>query len=231
MSADEIEVVACEETALGLVCLRQRAVAGAPGEVATELTIDHQFLMSSVNTASERALAEHALALHGGDALDVLVGGLGLGYTAQAVLASRRVARCEVVELLAPVIGWLASGVLPLSEALRGDERLAVAQGDVYARLAAPPAQRHDLVLIDVDHSPDEHLGGGHAAFYTEAGLERARRHLAPGGVLGVWSYAESSAFAGALRRVFPEVHVARVPFENTVVGGEEINFLFFARD
>ncbi|RIL07170.1 MAG: spermidine synthase [Proteobacteria bacterium] len=234
MSDDgEIDVVACEETPLGLVCLRRRAAAGAPGAFATELTIDHQFLMSSVNTDSERALAEHALALHGGDALGVLVGGLGLGYTAQAVLASPRVARLEVVELLAPVIGWLERGMLPLSDALRGDARLRVVQGDVYARLAAPPAspdELRDLVLIDVDHSPDERLGAGHASFYAEAGLVAARRHLAPGGVLGVWSYAESSAFADALRRVFAEVHVVPVPFENTVVGGDEVNWLFFAK-
>jgi spermidine synthase len=225
----DIDVVASEETPLGLVCLRRRVAAGAPGTVATELTIDHQFLMSSVNTDSERALAEHALARHGGDALDVLVGGLGLGYTAQAVLASPRVARVEVVELLAPVIGWLERGLLPLSETLRGDARLHVAQGDVYARLAAPPSRRYDLVLIDVDHSPDERLGDGHAGFYTERGLAAARRQLAPGGVLGVWSYAESSAFADALRRVFTEVAVVPVPFENTVVGGEEVNWLFFA--
>jgi spermidine synthase len=198
--------------------------------VATEITLDHQFLMSSANTASERALAERALALHGGTELAVLVGGLGLGYTAHAVLASPRVARLEVVEYLAPVIGWLRAGRLPLSDALTNDARLAVVEGDVYARLAADPAMRWDVILIDVDHSPDEPLGAEVASFYGEPGLARARRHLAPGGVLGVWSYAESPRFADALARVFSEVRVERVSFENRVLGEEETNVLFLAR-
>jgi len=224
------EYLAAEESPLGLVCLRRRAIAGYPDELATEITLDHQFLMSSANTASERALADRALALHGGADLDVLVGGLGLGYTAHAVLASPRVARLEVVEYLAPVIGWLRAGDLPLSAELAGDARLSVTQGDVYGQLASDPARTWDLILIDVDHSPEEPLGSESESFYREAGLARARRHLAAGGVLGVWSYAESPHFADALARVFPEVHVERVQFENRVVGEQETNVLFFAR-
>jgi len=224
------EYLAAEESPLGLVCLRRRAIAGDSEQVATEITLDHQFLMSSANTASERALADRAIALHGGEDLSVLVGGLGLGYTAHAVLASPRVARLEVVEYLAPVIGWLRAGDLPLSAELAGDARLLVTQGDVYAQLAAEPAGPYDLILIDVDHSPDEPLGRESDSFYGEAGLARARRHLAPGGVFGVWSYAESPHFADALARVFAEVSVEPVRFENRLFGEEETNWLFFAR-
>jgi len=234
------EYLAAEESPLGLVCLRRRAIAGDPATVATEITLDHQFLMSSANTASERALADRALALHAGAGLAVLVGGLGLGYTAHAVLASARVAKLEVVEYLAPVIGWLRAGRLPLSGALMRDARLTVVQGDVYARLDAEPDRErrdapsafppYDLILIDVDHSPEEPLGRESARFYSEPGLARARRHLAPGGMLGVWSYAESPRFAEALGRVFAEVRVERVQFENRVFGEEETNVLFLAR-
>ena len=98
---------------------------------------------------------------------------------------------------------------------------------------APPPegATRFDLILIDVDHSPDEKLDDASAGFYTAAGLERAKRHLAPGGVLGVWSYAESSPFADALRAVFREVRLEEVSYENAQEGGESSDWLFFARD
>ena len=230
LSAATPEYLAAEESPLGLVCLRERAVAGDPGAVATEITLDHQFLMSSANTASERALAERALAMHAGADLAVLVGGLGLGYTAHAVLASPCVARLEVVEYLAPVIGWLRTGRLPLSGVLTRDARLAVVQGDVYARLAGAPTEPWDLILIDVDHSPEEPLGRESESFYRESGLARARRHLAPSGVFGVWSYAESPRFADALARVFAEVRVENVRFENRILGEQETNWLFFAR-
>jgi len=230
MDASDLEILAYEPSALGMICLRQRGIASEPGAVVTEITLDHQFLMSSRNTDSERALARVALEMHEGTRLRVLVGGLGLGYTAREVLACSRVARVEVVELLPPVIDWLERGLLPLGEELRGDERFAVREGDVYRRLAGPPERAFDLILVDVDHSPDEPLGPGSAAFYGEAGLGLARRHLAADGVLGVWSYAASPRFEAALRRVFREVRALPLRFENPVVEATETNWLFFAR-
>ncbi len=86
------------------------------------------------------------------------------------------------------------------------------------------------MILIDVDHSPEDRLDDGNDSFYTEAGLRRARRHLAPNGVLGVWSYAENSPFADALRNVFAEVRIEPVTFVNTHVDETMTDWLFFAR-
>jgi spermidine synthase len=226
-----LEILAYEESPIGMICLRRRELLSAPGTVITEITLDHTLLMSSGNSASEEALSRRALELHPGGGLRVLVGGLGLGCTAHALLASQRVAAVEVVELLPQVIDWLARGLVPLAGALRADARFAVSQGDVFARLARPPECRHDLILVDVDHSPDEPLGEGSDSFYTEAGLARAKRHLAAGGVLGVWSYSESAPFAQVLGRVFGEVRVETVTFHNQITDEEETNWLFFARD
>ena len=203
---------------------------GRPGLSVTEITLDHEFLMGSYVTDSERALARIALEMHPGRGLDVLVGGLGLGYTAHAALASDRVATLEVVEFLPQVIDWLRRGLLPLSRELVADARLHVTEGDVYARLRGAPARRHDLILIDVDHSPVETLGDDNDSFYAESGLRLARRHLAPGGILGVWSYAEHSPFEAALRRVFAEVRIEGVEAVNDLVDVEQTDWLFFAR-
>jgi spermidine synthase len=158
----------------------------------------------------------------------VLVGGLGLGYTARAALASPRVAGVEVVEYLPEVIGWLERGLIPLAGELRDDARLRVVQGDVYARLTGPADTRFDLILIDVDHAPDDRLGDGNGAFYTAAGLARVSAHLAPGGVLGVWSADDSEPFAALLRDAFEAVRVERVTHLNEMVGEESTDWLFF---
>ncbi len=92
-----------------------------PGTIVTEVTLNHEFLMSSLYTDSERALARTAIQIHSGEDLRVLVGGLGLGYTAREALLSDRVARVEVVELLPQVIDWLARGLVPLASELRDD--------------------------------------------------------------------------------------------------------------
>ena len=231
MTTGNLEVLAYEESPLGMICLRRRELLASPGTIITEITLDHELLMSSYHTDSERALSDLALDLHDAPGLQVLVGGLGLGYTAHQVLQSPRVDRVRVVELLPQVVDWMRDGQVPLAEALNPDPRFEVAQDDVYALLAQAPQERFDLILIDVDHSPDERLGEGNAAFYTEAGLELAKHHLAEGGLLGVWSYAESSPFADALRAVFDRVTVERVSFYNRLTEEDETNWLFFARD
>lgn len=226
----ELEILAYDSTPLGILCLRRRELLSQPGTIVHEVTLNHEFLMSSYYTVSERELSGGALKLHRGNDLRVLVGGLGLGYTAKEILGSSRVALIEVVEFLPQVIDWLEQRLFPLAEQLKSDTRFSVVQDDVYAMLSRPPLHRYDMILIDVDHSPDEPLAGANAAFYTEAGLTAAREHLVPGGVLGIWSSAEQSAFSDALRCVFAEVAVRPVTFHNDLVGEETTDWLFFAR-
>jgi spermidine synthase len=230
VSPSNLEILAYEDSPLGPLCLRRRQLLSDPGKVVTEVTLNHAFLMSSYNTSSERALARLALEMHAGRDLRVLVGGLGLGYTAHAALESVRVSKVEVVEFLPQVIDWLERDLVPLSGALKADERFTAMPGDIYARLAAEPDDRYDLILIDVDHAPDDRLNEANDTFYTREGLMRASRHLAPAGLLGVWSYAESSPFEQALRGTFREVRIEPVTFFNELVDEETTDWLFFAR-
>ncbi len=230
MSDSNLEILAYEPSPLGLLCLRRRELLSQPDTLVTEVTLNHEFLMSSLYTDSERALARIAIQMHAGEDLLVLVGGLGLGYTAREVLLGDRVARVEVVELLPQVIDWLRRGLLPLSSELRDARRLVVTQGDVYQRLAGPPDDLFDVILIDVDHSPEERLNEGSASFYTVQGLLAARKHLMAEGILAVWSYAESSPFADALREVFKQVRVEPITYHNRLIDEQQTDWLFFAR-
>jgi len=228
MRDSNLEILAYEHTELGPLCLRRRELLSSPGTVVTEITLDHEFLMSSRHTASEEALARVALEMHPASELNVLVGGLGLGYTAHAALQSPRVANASAVELLPQVVDWLERDLLPLSSALKEDERFAVTVADAYALLRGVSADCYDLILIDIDHAPGDRLGDADGAFYTVEGLRRARRHLAPGAVLGVWSWAESSDFSRALREVFDTVRTEPVTYFNDHVGEERTDWLFF---
>lgn len=231
MSTSNLDVLAYSESPIGHICLRRRELTASPGTIVTEITVDHMLLMSSHHTASERALSSRALLRHGGQSdLRVLVGGLGLGYTAKEALDSAAVTRVDVIEYLPQVIDWVESGLVPLSDELNGDARYSVAKGDVYAMLAEPPKAKYDLILIDVDHAPEEPLAEANAAFYEEAGLRAAKEHLNPGGLLGVWSYAESSPFATSLRSVFADTEIEPVVFDNVLTGEVETNWLFLAK-
>ncbi len=235
MKTSEIEFLDHEDTAIGTLILSRRSMPSNPEISVTEITIDHEFLMSSHITASERALSRIALELHPGSALRVLVGGLGLGYTAWEALQSSRVVVAQVVEFVPGVIRWMREGRVPLSAELMAEPRVDIVQGDVFEKLLQPPESSDplfDLILIDVDHSPADHLGrSNNDVFYTPDGLRRARRHLAPDGVLGVWSYAQSSPFAAALRTVFRDVWVEPILFFNDLLEEETTDWLFFARN
>ncbi len=228
MSPPNLKILAYEDTDLGPLCLRRRELLSEPGTVVTEVTLNHEFLMSSYNTDSERAISNRSVELHGGSDLKALVGGFGLGYTAKELLTDQRVASVEVIEYLPQVLQWLKEGLIPLSDELNDADGLRLTSGDVYQYLLDEPQQQYDLIVIDVDHSPADQLGSEEHVFYTKAGLKSAKKHLADGGILAVWSYAESSSFSEALDLTFSQTHVEPVQTFNPMVQEEQTDWLFF---
>ena len=205
------EILEHAHTPIGTIYL-ERYQDGACTDWIYELQINGQLLMSSFNPVSETELASRALSLHRGDAeLDVLVGGMGLGYTAQAALATPRVRKVRVVERMDFIIDWMLAGLLPLSNELAGDDRLEIVRGDIYGDLLAPASQKYDLILVDVDHAPSALLSCASAPFYTGAGQSVVRQHLKPGGVLGVWSAYDDDDFAEVLEAAYPKTRRAHV--------------------
>jgi len=200
-------LIAHAETPIGVIYLGRRRTPSGPGWV-TQIEINGHLLMCSINNESERKLASLALALHKGEGpRDVLVGGLGLGYTAQAALQQPRVGSVRVVERMDFVTDWLAEGLLPLSETLASEERLSIVSGDVYGGLLGPPTETYDVILVDVDHAPDDRLSNASFSFYTAEGQGRVARHLKPGGVLAVWSATDNDEFADTLAEAYPRAH------------------------
>ena len=232
-----LEILAYETTPLGILCLRRRELLSNPGTMVTEVTLDHEFLMSSYLTESERSLSSMGLRRiaplatddAGGD-IRVLVGGLGLGYTAAEALKSQRVAAVEVVEYLPEVISWLEKDLVPLASELRADQRFSVSQGDIYAKLTNAPETLFDLIAIDVDHSPRDVLGEQSHGFYSEDGLRRTCDHLKPDGVIGIWSYAEDTPLLENMRNVFCDVEVEQITVWNDLINVEMTDWLFFGR-
>ncbi len=228
MPPPNLKILAYEDTDLGPLCLRRRELLSEPGTVVTEVTLNHEFLMSSYNTDSERAISKRSADIHGGSGLKALVGGFGLGYTARELLTDQRIASVEVIEYLPQVLQWLQDGLIPLSSELNQAAGLQLTSGDVYQRLLGEPEQKYDLIVIDVDHSPADQLGSEEHVFYTASGLGAARKHLTDGGVLAVWSYAESSSFSEALESIFGTTHVEPVRTFNPMVQEEQTDWLFF---
>lgn len=229
--AKSFEELACEPTELGELVLRRRRPVSQPEHWVYEVKLAGRFLMSSLNTASERELATRALARVDGEALRVLVGGLGLGYTAAAALADARVAAVTVVERLPEVVEWHRRGLVPLGAELCREPRCRFVQGDCLRLLQAAAGEVYDVILIDIDDSPIHLLDEAHADFYTVAGLRAVRRRLRPGGVFALWtSLPAEPEVTQRLGEAFGAAEVEEVRFDNALLDEAEVNAIYFAR-
>jgi spermidine synthase len=231
------EEIDWRQTPIGDISLRRRRHP-ATGEDVYEVKLGDEFLMSSLFTAGEIALAELGLATLPDDArLDVAVGGLGLGYTARAALDDPRTGTLTVIDALAEVIDWHRRGLVPLGTGLTSDARCRLVHGDFFALAADPggldptmPGRRFHAVLLDIDHSPSHVLNPRNAAFYRPAGLRALAAHLHPDGVFALWSNdPPEEQFTSVLADVFaaPRAHV--VTFDNPLQGGTATNTVYVA--
>ena len=194
---DPNQQVARAESERGEVVLLRRDTG------AVELRVNGVFVMDTVETSTEQALASRALAVVD-EPRAVLVGGLGLGFTAHAVLADPRVEKVAVVEIEEALVGWMRDGTVPHGPSFLADERLTIVVADVRAAVAEATPASYDLVLRQV-----------HAL-------------LRPGGALVVWSAAPAPELGEAVAEVFGAV--APVPFDVDLQGRAEQYWLYQAR-
>jgi spermidine synthase len=209
-------------TPIGVLSLRRRRSLTSGADIY-EIKLGDEYLMSSAFTSAEIKLARLGLASLTRPDLDVVVGGLGLGYTAVAALENPRVRSLVVVDALAEVIEWHEQGLLPLGKELTGDPRCRFVNGDFFAMSSSAEGfdhrsqgRRFDAVLVDIDHSPRKLLHPRHAALYEPEGLARLAGHLNPGGVFALWSNdPPDDAFERVLAGAFATQASHVVTFDN----------------
>jgi len=227
-----------QKTPLGEISLRRRAEPRLEGTILYEVKLGDEFLMSSLFTEAEIQLARLGLdALEGAD-WDIVVGGLGLGYTAAAVLEDPLVRSLRVIEVMEPVIDWHRRALVPLGEKLVSDPRCTLVRADFFELASATggfdradPTQLVHAVLLDIDHSPSHWLNPGNGAFYTAQGLRDLADKLHPGGVFGMWSNdPPDEAFTSLLNSVFQSTEAHIVSFDNPYSGGKSSNTVYLAQ-
>ena len=225
-------------TPMGVLSLRRRHELSLDIDVY-EIKLDDEYLMSSLFTDAEIALADLGLADLAGDSLDVVVGGLGLGYTAKAALDNPKTGKLTVLDTLPEVIEWHQQGLLPLGEQLSGDRRCELVHADFFGASLSDiagmnpqrPDIRHDAILLDVDHSPGNVLHDDHKRLYTKDGLQKLATHLVPGGVFALWSTELPEPwFEENLAAAFDDIRAEVITFRHPLIDREDINTVYIAR-
>jgi len=236
MSKD-FEELDYRKTPLGELILRRRRMLSLGGIEVYEVKLGDAFLMSSLFHEVEEALAHRGLGELEGNGWDVVVGGLGLGYTAAAALEHREVESLLIVDALQPVIEWHERGMVPLGGKLTSDRRTRMLHADFFERAQSidgfdpeQPARKFHAVLLDIDHSPRHLLHPRNAAFYEADGLRALAAHLHPGGVFALWSDdPPDEDFMELLGHAFGNVRAHEATFPNPLTESESASTVYVA--
>ena len=226
-----------QPTSIGPISLRRRRELRLNVDVL-EIMLGDEHLMSDLFNTSEIALAKIGLDAIAGEAgLSVVVGGLGMGFTADAALSNPRIDNLLVVEKLTPVINWHKSGLIPLGKSLINNPKCRLIEGDFFEMAdrqdgfdPAHPGRKFDAVLLDIDHAPDFHLVPAHAKFYQPAGLKKLAQQLNPGGVFALWSNDPPvQFFIDRMGSIFRTATAVEVPFHNPLQDRDFVQSIYLA--
>ncbi|MBD5771479.1 spermidine synthase family protein [Marinomonas colpomeniae] len=230
------EEIDSQDSPLGEISLRKRRIPAFGDREIYEVKLGEEFLMSSMFVEAEEALSDLGLAQVKGDNLSVVVGGLGLGYTAVAALKDERISEQLVVDALDTVISWHQKELVPLGKILNADTRNRYVLGSFFD-LATDPStgfdptsagKKFDAILLDIDHSPTEFLNPSNAGFYTTENLARMADQLKPKGVFAMWSQnPPEESFEALLKTVFETVDSHLVSFPNPFQGKDSTNSVY----
>ena len=232
------EELAYSRTTMGELSLRRRTSSTQEAYIY-EIKLGDEFLMSSLFTEGETALAELSLQELAVNRLDVAVGGLGLGYTAASVLRNPHVQSLCVIEKFPEVIEWHCKDVVPLGRVLTADPRCHLLEGDFFAIFGAPlraedaniGGRKLHAILVDIDHSPRSLLSPAHEPFYKPEGLRALTTHLHPGGIFALWSNdPPDDRFLDVLFDVFDVSQAKVVTFNNPLQNGTAASTVYIAR-
>lgn len=169
-------------------------------------------LMGNLEVGSEQALATLAVARLDRPADRILVGGLGMGFTLGAALATfPKWTRIVVSELVPEVVTWANGHLAHLFSDYLSDARVLVEIRDVHD-VIAEATDGFDAILLDVDNGPDGFIHPANDRLYCDWGLRDAYAALRPGGVMAIWSAYQDDAFVERLENSGFSVEEVTVP-------------------
>ena len=126
---------------------------------------------------------------------NVLIGGLGMGYTLRQALENLGPdATLVVSELMPDVVIWNREFFGGINAQALDDKRTELVTGDIFG-LIEQSVDRFDAILLDIDNGPTAMVDSGNQRLYSSAGIQMCRKALRKQGLLAVWSTEPSRAF------------------------------------
>lgn len=181
-------------------------------------------LMSTRQKASEQKLAEvGCIGLREKKEAQILIGGLGFGFTLRAVLSYvAKDANILVSELMPAVVQWNSNPAYPFGAQSMQDSRVEVRVQNV-SEIIEKATSSFDAILLDVDNGPSALTHAANQNLYTLAGVKRLHKALRMGGRACIWSVGDDKAFSQLLLRTGFQVETVQTRTHDTSGGSRTI--------
>jgi len=203
---------------------------GRSGELALlrrgdelQIVCNGAFVIASSNERSSRALIAAARPYLPDRPLDVLIGGLGMGYALDEALDLPALRGVTLAEYEPLIVEWFTTHMRERAARVERDARSRIVVVDVRDLLAG--GARYDLIALDTDNGPRWLIRAGNAGLYEADGLRQTASVVRPDGVVVFWSPERYAAFESALEGAFGAVSAAPA---RDVVEGRPIDYVMY---
>ncbi|HUK78415.1 MAG TPA: spermidine synthase [Thermoleophilia bacterium] len=203
---------------------------GRSGELALlrrgdelQIVCNGAFVIASSNERSSRALIAAARPYLPDRPLDVLIGGLGMGYALDEALDLPALRGVTLAEYEPLIVEWFTTHMRERAARVERDARSRIVVADVRDLLAG--GARYDLIALDTDNGPRWLIRAGNAGLYEADGLRQTASVVRPDGVVVFWSPERYAAFESALEGAFGAVSAAPA---RDVVEGRPIDYVMY---
>jgi spermidine synthase len=175
------------------------------------------FLMDTADGRSEQLLAQLAIAEPATptptptpmptpmQTKNVLIAGLGVGFTLAEVLRHKDIETVTVVEIEDAIVRWNRGPLAPVNDNAVDNPRVRIVVAD-FAAWIKETDEHFDAICLDVDNGPEWTVTDHNRRLYAAEAVQLMRSRLTDGGRLTVWSSAPAPRFERRLEALFGDV-------------------------
>lgn len=168
-----------------------------------ELIINGIFIMASYNNLSSELLIRESMKLLTKRAnVDILIGGLGMGFTVKEACSYRNVKSIDVVEVGATIVEWNKSYLTPCNRGCLKDGRVQIFIDDFY-NYVQQTQKKYDIISMDIDNGPMMLVRSSNYKVYQDTFFAKIKELLKPCGVFTLWSCNQDKRMLKQLQHTF----------------------------
>ena len=180
-----------------------------------EIIMNGVFIMASYNRLSSEQLVNKPMErLKFQHDVHILIGGLGMGFSAKEACSFPYISHIDVVEIESIIIGWNRTYFSENNHGCLDDPRIHMIVEDFYDYVMETP-NTYDLICMDIDNGPGLLVKETNQRVYQPSFFRGIKEIMEPHGIFSIWAYDKDEDLVGRIKKIFPNCSVEEVVEKN----------------